>query len=73
MTYTGMKVLMQVCSTFNSFKGTLTLAFEVHSYKATTADLYGTLINFYRPRIRNNYEDAAFSFAGSKIWEKFSL
>ena len=51
------------------FKGTLTLTSEVHSYNTImVSDL-----NFYRPRIRDNWGAATFAFAGSKIWEKNSL
>ena len=47
------------------FKGTLTLASEVHSYNTRFVSEH----NFYRPRIRNNYGAATFAFAGCKIWE----
>ena len=48
------------------FKGTLTLASEVHSYNTR----FVSNLNFHRPRIMNNYEAATLAFAGSKIWEK---
>ena len=48
------------------FKGTLTLASEVHSYNTR----FASNLNFHRPRIRNNYGAATFAYAGSKIWEK---
>lgn len=47
------------------FKGTLTLASEVHSYNTRFVSKH----NFYRPRIRNSYGAATFAFAGSKVWE----
>ena len=50
----------------NIFKGTLTLASEVHSYNTR----FVSNLNFHRPRIMNNYGAAALAFAGSKIWEK---
>jgi len=48
------------------FKGTFTLASEVHSY--ITRFVYN--LNFHRPRINNNYGAITFAFAGPKIWEK---
>ena len=50
----------------NIFKGTLTLASEVHSYNTR----FVSNLNFHRPRIMNNYGAATLAFAGSKIWEK---
>ena len=50
----------------NIFKGTLILASEIHSYNTR----FVSNLNFYRPRIMNNYGAATFAFAGSKIWEK---
>ena len=52
----------------NIFKGTLTLASEVHSYNT----IFVSNLNFHRPRIMNNHGAATFAFAGSKIWEKIS-
>ena len=48
------------------FKGTLTLASEVHSYNTR----FVSNLNFHRPRINNNYGAATFTFAGSKNREK---
>ena len=51
------------------FKGTLTLASEVHSYNTS----FVSNLNFHRPRISNNYGAATFAFVGSKIWENITL
>ena len=47
------------------FSRTLTLASEVHSYNTR----FVTSLNFYRPRVNNNYGAATFSFVASKLWE----
>ena len=48
------------------FKGTLTLASEVHSYNIR----FVSNLDFHQPRISNNYGAATFAFIGSKIsWE----
>ena len=47
------------------FSRSLTLASEVHSYNTR----YVTSLNFYRPRVNNNYGAATFSFVASKLWE----
>ena len=47
------------------FSGTLTLAFEVHSYNTR----FATNFNIYRPSISNNYGATTFSFLASKVWE----
>ena len=51
------------------FKGTLTLASEVHSYNTR----FISNLNFHRLRINNNYGAATFAFAGPKNREKNSL
>ena len=48
------------------FKGTFTLASEVHSYITS----FVSNLNFHRPRINNNYGAITFAFAGPKMWEK---
>ena len=48
------------------FKGTFTLASEVHSYITS----FVSNLNFHRPRINNNYGAITFTFVGPKIWEK---
>ena len=48
------------------FKGTFTLASEVHSYITS----FVSNLNFHRPRINNNYGAITFTFAGPKMWEK---
>ena len=48
------------------FKGTFTLASEVHSYITRLA----SILNFHQPRINTNYGAITFAFARPKIWEK---
>ena len=60
------KIINNTTNIPNIFKGTLTLASEVHSYNTR----FVSNINFHRPRIMSNYGAATLAFAGSKIWEK---
>ena len=48
------------------FKGTFTLASEVHSYITSLV----SNLNFHRPRINNNYGAITVTFAGPNMWEK---
>lgn len=59
------KITDKVTSLPTIFKGTLTLAYEVHSYNTRFASNF----NFHRLRVRN-YRKATVAFAGCKIWEK---
>ena len=60
------KITDKVTSLPTIFKGTLTLASEVHSYNTRFASNF----NFHRLRIRNYRKPATFAFAGCKIWDK---
>lgn len=59
------KITDKVTSLPTTFKGTLTLASEVHSYNTRFASNF----NFHRLGI-GNYRKATFAFALCKIWEK---
>ena len=48
------------------FKGSFTLASEVHSYITRCV----SILNFHGPRIYKNYGAVTYAFAGPKIWEK---
>ena len=57
-----LKITNNATSIPTIFSGTLTLAFEVHSYNTR----FVSNLNFNRPRITNNYGGTTFAFAGSK-------
>ena len=59
------KITDKVTSLPTTFKGTLTLASEVHSYNTR----FASNSNFHRLGI-GNYRKATFAFALCKIWEK---